>query len=89
MLKKGRNPEEGIDAFEGFCVDLMREIALLTDMTYSIHLVRDGKYGGQMANGSWNGMIGELIDGVSLKNQTKIVSAWTSTIKETLKIEFL
>ena len=66
MLKEGHSPDEGIEAFEGFCVDLLREIAAQTNMSYKIHLVRDGKYGASMANGSWNGMVGELIDGVNV-----------------------
>ncbi|XP_063720301.1 glutamate receptor 4-like [Symsagittifera roscoffensis] len=65
MLKEGHSPDEGIEAFEGFCVDLLREIAAQTNMSYKIHLVRDGKYGASMANGSWNGMVGELIDGTA------------------------
>ena len=32
---------------------------------YVIKPVKDGKYGSQLSNGSWNGMIGELLRHVS------------------------
>nr|AWJ68203.1 putative ionotropic glutamate receptor kainate-like 6 [Hirudo verbana] len=46
--------------YEGYCVDLTKEIAHLVGFDYKIQLVADGKYGEKMANGTWNGMVGEL-----------------------------
>jgi len=34
------------------------------DMDYELRLVGDGKYGSKQANGTWDGMVGELTSGV-------------------------
>lgn len=49
--------------YQGFCVDLIDEIAKDVNFTFIIREVADGNYGG-LVNGSWNGMIGELISHV-------------------------
>ena len=56
----------GNDAYEGFCVDLLEEIAKKVGFKYEIRLVKDDNYGAQTADGTWNGMVGELIRDVSL-----------------------
>jgi hypothetical protein len=48
----------------GYALDLMEKIHQLTEIRYTIHLVKDGKYGSN-SSGTWNGMVGELINGVS------------------------
>ncbi|XP_078663345.1 glutamate receptor ionotropic, NMDA 1-like isoform X1 [Branchiostoma floridae x Branchiostoma belcheri] len=53
---------------EGFCINLLKELAKKLNFTYDVHLVKDGKFGTQeRANNSnkkeWNGMIGELLRG--------------------------
>ena len=53
--------------YEGFCVDLAKEIAELVHFDYTIHPVKDGKYGATEPNGTWNGMVGELVRHVSDK----------------------
>ena len=65
MIKKDRRGDvtEGIENFEGFCIDMLNEIARETNMTFEVHLVHDGLYGEEETNGSWNGMIGELMRG--------------------------
>uniref|UniRef100_A0A7N8YRA8 Glutamate receptor n=1 Tax=Mastacembelus armatus TaxID=205130 RepID=A0A7N8YRA8_9TELE len=52
----------GNDRFEGFCIDLLKELANILGFTYEIRLVPDGKYGSQDDKGQWNGMIRELIE---------------------------
>ncbi|NWR65948.1 GRIK3 protein, partial [Bucorvus abyssinicus] len=52
----------GNDRFEGYCIDLLKELAIILGFTYEIRLVEDGKYGAQDEKGQWNGMIKELID---------------------------
>ncbi|NXN09389.1 GRIK3 protein, partial [Indicator maculatus] len=52
----------GNDRFEGYCIDLLKELAVILGFTYEIRLVEDGKYGAQDEKGQWNGMIKELID---------------------------
>ena len=54
----------GKHLFEGFCIDLAERIAQEVGFTYDICLVPDEAYGEQLPNGTWNGMIGELVKGV-------------------------
>ena len=61
----GEKPLEGNDQFEGYVVDLASEVARLVGIKYIIKPVKDGKFGSEEENGTWNGMIGELIRGVS------------------------
>lgn len=65
MLKKSDKALVGNDRFEGFCIDLLKELANILGFTYEIRLVPDGKYGSQDDKGQWNGMIRELIEHVS------------------------
>ncbi|TSZ83236.1 Glutamate receptor ionotropic, kainate 2 [Bagarius yarrelli] len=63
MFKKSDKPLCGNDRFEGFCVDLLRELATILGFRYEIQLVEDGKYGAvEESTGQWNGMVRELID---------------------------
>ncbi|XP_023399157.1 glutamate receptor ionotropic, kainate 2 isoform X5 [Loxodonta africana] len=63
LFKKSDKPLYGNDRFEGYCIDLLRELSTILGFTYEIRLVEDGKYGAQDdANGQWNGMVRELID---------------------------
>ncbi|XP_029989528.1 probable glutamate receptor [Sphaeramia orbicularis] len=48
---------------EGFCMDLLSEVAKKVGFKYQVHLVKDGNYGRQDDNGNWNGMIGEIVRG--------------------------
>ncbi|KAI3369386.1 hypothetical protein L3Q82_007617 [Scortum barcoo] len=45
---------------EGFCMDLLSEVAKKLGFKYRVQLVKDGSYGRQDENGNWNGMIGEV-----------------------------
>ncbi|XP_056330776.1 glutamate receptor ionotropic, kainate 3 [Danio aesculapii] len=62
MLKKSDKALVGNDRFEGFCIDLLKELASILGFSYEIHLVPDGKYGFQDDKGQWNGMIRELME---------------------------
>ncbi|XP_055964161.1 glutamate receptor ionotropic, kainate 4 isoform X1 [Sorex fumeus] len=61
MLKGNHQEMEGNDRYEGFCVDMLEELAEILRFNYQIRLVGDGVYGVPEANGSWTGMVGELI----------------------------
>ena len=54
-------PLVGHDIYEGYCVDLANMVAKIVGFDYEIQLVKDGRYGGETPNGSWDGMMGELI----------------------------
>lgn len=57
----------------GYALDLMEKIHQLTGIKYTVHLVKDGNYGSNRT-GEWNGMVGELIRGVSISTATFIYS---------------
>ncbi|XP_036415749.1 probable glutamate receptor isoform X1 [Colossoma macropomum] len=48
---------------EGYCMDLLSELAKKLGFKYKVHLVKDGAYGRLDDSGSWNGMIGEVVRG--------------------------
>ncbi|XP_037532501.1 glutamate receptor ionotropic, kainate 3 [Nematolebias whitei] len=85
MLKKSDKALVGNDRFEGFCIDLLRELANILGFSYEIRLVPDGKYGSQDDKGQWNGMIRELIEHLhqSLSNHKgQIQSNLVEEVKE-------
>lgn len=59
----------GNDKYEGYCIDLLDSIAssehFINNMKYVIREVADNSYGRKDSDGRWNGMIGELLNGVS------------------------
>lgn len=64
MLRQNHQQLEGNERYEGFCVDMLRELADILKFKYRIRLVGDGLYGVPGTNGSWTGMVGELISRV-------------------------
>nr|XP_020656261.1 glutamate receptor ionotropic, kainate 3 [Pogona vitticeps] len=62
MFTKSDTVLSGNKRFEGYCIDLLAEVARILGFSYEIRLVEDGKYGAQDEKGQWNGMIRELID---------------------------
>lgn len=65
MLKENHEDLEGNDKYEGYCIDLLKEISKILGFKFHIKLVDDHKYGEKNDQGDWNGMIKELINGVS------------------------
>ncbi|CAL8116108.1 unnamed protein product [Orchesella dallaii] len=50
--------------YEGFCIDLLKDVANLVGFQYTIDVVKDGKYGVEdPVTKEWNGIVRELIDG--------------------------
>lgn len=73
MYKKNHEMFEGNDKYEGYCVDLASEIAKHIGIKYKIAIVPDGKYGARDADTKiWNGMVGELVYGVSTSTYWRI-----------------
>lgn len=64
MYRKSDKPLYGNDRFEGYCLDLLKELSTILGFIYEVKLVADGKYGAQNDKGEWNGMVRELIDHV-------------------------
>ena len=67
MARKSEHALIGNEQFEGFCVDLLAEIAEIVKFQYEIRLVPDGKYGAPDSKDTkkWNGMVKELLDRVN------------------------
>lgn len=65
MLKENHAELEGNDKYEGYCIDLLEEIAKLPDINikYKIREVADKAHGRRDDKNEWNGMIGELLQG--------------------------
>lgn len=61
MLKKDWQNYEGNERYEGFCVDLLKELNQRVPGKYKLRPVLDGNYGSMdETTGMWNGMIGEV-----------------------------
>ena len=58
------NNEDGSYSYEGYCIDLLNELARNLKFTYEIYVSPDGMYGAELENGTWNGMIGEIVNEV-------------------------
>ena len=62
VIEEGNNTNKYI----GFCQELLDKLATDLDFTYQIYQVPQGQsYGTLNLNGTWNGMVGQLIDKVS------------------------
>lgn len=46
-------------------MDLLLELSKKAGFSYKVQLVKDNSYGRQDENGNWNGMIVEVVRGVS------------------------
>ncbi|XP_078658815.1 glutamate receptor ionotropic, delta-2-like [Branchiostoma floridae x Branchiostoma belcheri] len=49
--------------FSGFCMDLLKELSIMLDYDYELYEVHDGKYGSRGADGTWSGMVGDVMTG--------------------------
>ncbi|XP_068027350.1 LOW QUALITY PROTEIN: glutamate receptor ionotropic, kainate 5-like [Melanerpes formicivorus] len=74
----------GPERYEGFCVDMLQELAGLLHFRFHLKLVEDGLYGAPEANGSWTGMVGELIN----RKADLAVAAFTITAEREKVIDF-
>lgn len=64
MLKSYPHPHDH-ELYEGFCIDLLKELATMVGFEYRIELVPDGKYGAiDLETGEWNGIVRQLMDKV-------------------------
>lgn len=68
--------------YKGFSIDVLDALAKILGFKYEIYQVSDGKYGSQLPNGTWNGMIGELINKV---RNIQFINSVKPPLKHTLK----
>lgn len=52
--------------FKGFCADLIKLVAAKCGFDYTIVPNKKSVYGTKISNNTWNGMIGELLEGVCI-----------------------
>lgn len=65
MLKETTTPLFGNDRYEGYCVDVIEKLAKMLGFNYTFTVQEDGANGNfNKATNKWNGMIGEIVDGV-------------------------
>ena len=60
-----KQEQDGKISYEGFCIDLFKELAKMLHFTYEIYVSPDGQYGGITQKGTWNGIVGQLVNKVS------------------------
>ncbi|XP_014866553.1 PREDICTED: glutamate receptor ionotropic, kainate 5-like, partial [Poecilia mexicana] len=84
MRKDNYQDFEGNEQYEGFCVDMLRELAGILKFSFKIKLVDDGLYGAPEPNGSWTGMVGELIN----RKADLAVAGFTITSEREKVIDF-
>ena len=56
-----KNEDGDFPYYEGYCIDLLDELAKRLKFTYEMYSSPDGMYGAELENGTWNGMVGELV----------------------------
>ncbi|XP_022900361.2 glutamate receptor ionotropic, kainate 2-like [Onthophagus taurus] len=61
MLKESQESLKGNDRFEGFAIDLIRELGKLEGFNYTFIIREDKANGVKDEHGKWSGMIGDLI----------------------------
>ncbi|CAK1554505.1 unnamed protein product [Leptosia nina] len=55
--------EDGQPLYEGYCIDLIDKIAEKMGFDYEIVTPKTGDFGKRLANGSWDGVVGDLMTG--------------------------
>lgn len=62
MLRQEGDRMGGINNYQGFIADLLKELSKQLKFKYTLELADDGGYGSyNKTSGEWSGMIGELI----------------------------
>lgn len=65
MYREASERKEGNERYEGYCIDLIAEIAKILKFNYTFTLVKDNAHGVANKDGVWNGLIGELMRGAA------------------------
>ena len=58
--------KDGTISYHGYCIDLLNELAKMLHFTFEIYPTPDGLYGSETENGTWDGVIGELVNKVGI-----------------------
>jgi len=67
VIKKVDNPTS-LEDYKGYIPDLLEHISNIMGSKFTLRIVADGRYGAQnqLKPGEWNGMMGEVMSGVSI-----------------------
>ncbi|XP_047542014.1 glutamate receptor ionotropic, kainate 2 [Vanessa atalanta] len=77
--------EDGEPLYEGYCIDLIDKIAEEMGFDYEIITPKSGTFGRRLPNGSWDGIVGDLMTG-----ETDIaVAALTMTAEREEVVDFV
>lgn len=67
MRKESTTPLDENDRYEGFGVDLIKELSNMLGFNFTIKIEPHNSNGKLEADGTWSGMIGEVQKGVIFK----------------------
>nr|ARO70285.1 antennal ionotropic receptor 8a [Dendrolimus punctatus] len=77
--------EDGQPVYEGYCIDLIDKIAEALEFDYEILTPKSGGFGQKLPNGSWDGVVGDLMHGET----DMAVAALTMTAEREEVIDFV
>lgn len=66
MLKESTTTLYGNDRYEGYAIDLVDELSRRMGFTYTILIQEDRNYGEKKSDGTWDGLIGEIHNHVTI-----------------------
>ena len=66
--------------FVGYIPDLLQELSYIIHFDYDIKPVQDASFGHRRLDGSWDGMVGQLIDGVSPLGPTALYNSMANSV---------
>jgi len=64
------NPGDTGDQYRGYLVDLLKALAEHASFSYSLYAVDDRRRGDRRQDGTWTGLVGEIIAGVRIPSIT-------------------
>lgn len=64
--------------YVGYIAELMQRVSQLVGFTYVIRSVQDGGYGYLRQDGTWDGIVGEIVNGVRSDSPTNDLQALTA-----------
>lgn len=75
MQPRVSNPTK-LEDYKGYIPDLLEKISQRIKRKFTLSIVGDKKYGAKTDGNKWNGMIGEIIEGVSHLEYLSVLPAF-------------
>ncbi|KPJ16363.1 Glutamate receptor, ionotropic kainate 3 [Papilio machaon] len=79
--------KEGRQLYEGYCIDLIEKLAQTMDFDYEIVIPKSGGFGQRLRNGSWDGLIGDLMTGLTAHRDLLYLCESMSLVTRSLQHE--